>query len=407
MKIGVLGYGKMGAAIAGLLQNQGYDLTVVECDTAKMARGERRFTKRLKRNYKRGDISESEFQKRKQALVFTEDIGALAQTDLVIESIIEDVSVKREIFHNIEKIVPDTTILTSNTSSVSIEAIAGELNRPERFCGFHFFYPVPLIDMVEVIRHSGTSDTVVERLRHMGDRIGKPAAVVADAPGSVINAILAYYYVEALYILEEGRMLPSRIDQLARKFFYVGPCESIDIIGVDFLRKALEIAATPGSLSPIRWDDPDQAELTKAETGGREGFYVPFLFRKLVDEKRIGKAAGKGVFLYDNGRPVDDDIRFYINPNRSADSQADTATDEIVAKRLLYAIYNGAIYSLNRKMAAMEDLDLGLKQVLQASQGPFASMNASGKHNVKNDFTFLAEKIGIRFRQEHFAFLTT
>jgi len=406
MKIGIVGYGKIGAAIVGLLHNKAYDLTVVVRDITKTARDEKRFTKRLLRSYKRGAITQSEFEKRQHALTFTEDIGALARADLVIENIIEDALAKKELFRTIEKIVPDTTILATNTSSVSIEAIAGELNHPERFCGFHFFYPVLLINIVEIIRHSGTSEWVVERLQDIGTRMGKTAAVVLDAPGSVINAILAYYYVEALYILEEGRILPSQIDKLALKFFYVGPCESIDIIGIDFLQKALEITATPGSLSPIRWDDPDQPKLTTAETGGRQGFYVPFLFRKLIDEKRIGKTAGKGVFLYDNGRPVDDDIRFYINPNRSADIQADAATDEIISRRLLYAIYNGAIYSLNRKMASKEDLDLALKQVLQASQGPFSSMNSLGKQTVENDFAFLAENIGIRFHQEHFSFLT-
>lgn len=404
MNIGIIGYGKMGSAIFKLLASKHYNIIVLIRSKEKLIDSEKKLFKTLQRSLKRGAITEDDFLRKKESLRFTNRLEDLASMDMVIEIITESCEEKANIFRKLESIVDRNTVLVTNTSSISIESLAGNLKYKERFCGLHFFYPVLLIDLVEIIKWHETKVELIEFLKHFCKQVGKKPIVVLDAPGSVINAILAYYYVESLYILEEGLALPSEIDELAKKFFYIGPCESIDVVGIDFFIGALEKGAASGSLCPIQWTETSQTEISKEDLGGREGFFLPYLFRKLVSENRLGKKVSRGIYLYQGNTPSDDKPEFYINPARSFQSQNISNRDELVAKRLLYSIFNGSIYSLQMGMSSLQELDQGVKEVLHIKEGPFTMMKAMGKQKLKEEFDFLSKNTGKWFEQTSFDF---
>jgi 3-hydroxybutyryl-CoA dehydrogenase len=405
MNIGIIGYGRMGSSIFRLLAGKPHNITVLMRSEEKAKDREKKFFRGLERSLKRGAITEDEYVRKKESLKFTHRVEDLASADLVTETAVEDYQQKLNIFRKLESVINRKAVLVTNTSSISIEELAQELRYKERFCGLHFFYPVLLIDLVEIIRCADTPMELVSFLKDFCESIDKKPIVVHDAPGSVVNATLAYYYGEALYILEEGLALPSKVDELAKWIFYIGPCESMDVIGIDFFIEALERAATLGSFSPIRWTGSSQMELSKTATGGREGFFVPYLFGKLISENRLGKKVSKGIYLYQREKAVDDEPEFYVNPNRSCSYENIDKDQELIAKRLLYSIFNGSLYSLKKGMSSIEELDFGVKEVLQMKEGPFTMMRAIGMEKLKEEFDFLTRTAGKRFRQTTFEFL--
>ncbi len=289
--------------------------------------------------------------------------------------------------------------MVTNSSSVSINKISNILEHKNRFCGFHFFHPIMLINLVEIIRGQHTSDRMIQDLKGFSKNLGKSPIVVDDGPGSVINGILCYYYTEAAYLLEEGFAKPSEIDEAASRYFYVGPCESIDVIGIDLFRDALENSPAPGEVSivPIRIIHPGQEHLSNVELGGRDGFYYPPLLNKLIDDNRLGKKVSQGVYIYDKGKPLDDDPSYYLNPQRTGVSERDNGGEELIAKRLLYSIFNGTLWTLQHRMSSEEDLDVGVREILQMSEGPLTMMRRMGSAKIKSEFDFLCEKVGHRF----------
>ncbi len=130
------------------------------------------------------------------------------------------------------------------------------------------------------------------------------------------------------------------------------------------------------------------------------------MFKELIAENRLGKEVSKGIYLYQRDQAVDDEPGFYINPARSNPSENISDKEELIAKRLLYSIFNGSLYSLKRGMSSQEELDLGVKEVLHMKEGPFTMMRAMGEHKLREEFHFLTENAGKRFRQTTFDFLS-
>jgi 3-hydroxyacyl-CoA dehydrogenase len=226
--------------------------------------------------------------------------------------------------------------------------------------------------------------------------VGKQAIVAYDSPGSMINLILGHYYVEALYILEEGKALPSKIDAFSKKYFYVGPCESLDVIGIDFFIEVL--AGIMGLFSK------SQAELSKTISDVREGYYMPYLFDKLISENRLGKKVSRGIYLYEKDQPVDDAPEFYVKPAHAPLHRDSEKLDELIEIRLLYSVFNGCLYCIKKAVSSLEEVDLGVKEILLMKDGPFAMMQRIGKHKLKENFDFLAQNVGQRFKYESFDF---
>ena len=402
MKIGIVGYGKMGQSIFKLIAGSNHHVTVVETTPDLAERIEKKFFKKIERSLKRSGLSgenlNTEVEKARGRFCFTHHFSALADAELVIESVFENTETKIDVFRRLEHNVKEDAALLTNTSSISIDLICESLDHPERCCGFHFFHPVMLINLVEIIQGQSTSDLLVKELRRFAESLGKKPVVVKDGPGSVINGILTYYYAEAAYLLEEGWASPSEIDSAAGKYFYVGPCESIDVIGMDLFLDALENAPAPGtpSIVPIRIVHPGQKHLSNQELGGREGFYFPPLLQKLFDDNRLGKKVSTGIYVYKNGKAVNDAPDYYINPLISCPEPTDNKED-MIAMRLLYSIFNGTLWALHHDMGSEDDLDIGVREILQMARGPIAMMKKMGFSKVKADFDLLFESVGQRF----------
>jgi 3-hydroxyacyl-CoA dehydrogenase len=405
MIIGIVGYGKMGSGIFKLISRESDVIYVLMRSEDKAKECERRFLKTLERSVKRGTLTEDEFLRKKQSLSFTHRWEDLESAELVIETVVEAEKVKTGVFRTLEGVVGRNTVLVSNTSSISIEKLAGVLKHRDRFCGLHFFYPVMLIDLVEIIRWKSTPNEVIDYLKAFCRSIGKKPIVVVDGPGSVISAALVNCYIETLYILEEGLALPSEVDKLAKRLFYIGPCESMDVLGIDFLIEAIERVAAPGSRAYRGWRGRPQREILEEDAGGREGFFVPYLFGKLTSEGRLGRKVSKGIYLYERERPLDDKQAFYVNPECFSPCRNTRECQDLIAKRLLYSVFNGALYSLKRGMSSIEELDLGLKEALQMKAGPFSMMKTIGEERLREDFSLLTRNVGKRFGQTEFDFL--
>ena len=405
MNIGVVGTGKMGSAIFKLLSSRFENITVLAISREEAEENRQKCLKGLNRHVKRGRITEEEYARKKELLRFTHRIEDLASSDLVIEAIFEDYDAKAALFRELESLVSEKAILTTNTSSVSIQRLSDTLRHKERFCGLHFFHPVLLIGMVEIIRRSDTPAELVAFLENFCRDLGKHPVTVLDNPGSVINSILAYYYLEAIYLLEEGAALPSEIDHFSKRFFYVGPCESMDVIGIDFLIGALKRTAVLGSVMPLRWNKDSGLEPSFPALGDKEGFYLPVFPAKLIADNRLGKMLSKGIYLYEKDKPVDDVPEFYRNPDRFSPYEDRDEQSSLISKRLLFSILNGAICGFQKGMSSMEELDFGVKEALIMKEGPFAIMKSMGKKRVREDFEWLSQRVGRRFEQKNFDFL--
>ena len=405
MNIGIAGTGKMGSAIFKLLSSRPVNITVLAISQEEAEENRRKCFKGFRRHVKRGRITEEEYARKEESLRFTHKIEDLASSDLVIEAIFEDYDAKVNLFRELESVVSEKAILTTNTSSVSIKKLSDTLRHKERFCGLHFFHPVLLIAMVEIIRRPDTPLELITFLENFCRDMGKYPVTVLDNPGSVINSILAYYYLEAIYLLEEGVALPSEIDHFSKRFFYVGPCESMDVIGIDFLIGALKRTAVPGSVMPLRWDEDSGLEASSNSHGEKEGFYLPVFPGKLISDNRLGKAFSKGIYLYEKDKPVDDKPEFYRNPDRSSPYGNSDERADLISKQLLFSILNGAICGFQKGMSSMEELDFGVKEALIMKEGPFTIMKGMGKEKVCEHFEWLSRKVGKRFEQKNFDFL--
>jgi 3-hydroxyacyl-CoA dehydrogenase len=403
MKVGIVGYGKMGQAIFKLIAGTNHRVTVVFRSHEKAKAAADKFFKRLERSLRRAhpsrDEIEVELDKKKESCHFAHDLSALTDADLVIETIDENFQLKVDLFSQLERVVKDDTPLVTNSSSIPICQISKCLKRKERCCGFHFFHPIMFINLIEIIREQNTPAPLIEDLKQFAEGLGKRPIVVQGGPGSVVNGILTHYYAEAAYQLEEGFARPSEIDQAASRYCYVGPCESIDVIGVDLFIGALENAPGPGetSIVPIRVIHPGQEHLSNEELGGRKGFYYPPLLDKLIFDRRFGKKVSRGVYIYKKGKPLDDDSSYYFNPKLSNLVRTDDGRKKLIGKRLLYSLFNGTLWALQNRMGSEEDLDLGMKEILQMSEGPLTMMRKMGFTKVKSDFDSLFETVGPRF----------
>jgi len=394
--VGIIGYGKMGAAIFKLFAARHYSITVVTETRQEALDAAEGFFKKLDRSFKRKSISEQTYCFQKSAIRFTHCIEDLVSADLVIEAAFEDFQVKAAIFSRLESCVNSHALIVTNTSSLSIRELSLGFRYPDRFCGFHFFNPIPLINLVEIIRTDRSRLELIARLRSISEEIGKFSIVVKDAPGSVINAILAYYYIEAIYLLEDGVMPPSEIDRISKQFFYVGPCESLDIIGIDFFVSASKNAIQAGTIYPIRQYLQDRGNEPYRPVDAGAGIGLPFLLEKLMAAGRWGRKVSRGIYCHEEGS-VDEAMSFYQEPGRSSVAASTSARESLVARRLLYAVFNGCLFSLVHQMASREDIDCGMKEILHMKKGPFVMMQDIGIPDLKRNFDFLHQHAGKRF----------
>jgi len=383
MKIGLLGYGKMGRGIFSLVTGAGLPIAIYVRSPEKAEKLNQQIDRRLQRALRGGEIDAAGAARLRAEQVFTSQLEDLAGCDVVIESIAEVLDEKTALLRRLDPHLRPDTLVASNTSTFSIAALAAVLTRPERFAGFHLFHPVTLTALIEILTWDGACPEVIDGLSDLARRLGKQPLVFRDTPGSAINSILACYYCEGLYILEQGLAGPTQIDRLAAGFCRIGPCESLDVIGLPFFTESFE-----------RMADFRPPQLT-----------TPVLLHRLLAAGRHGKAAGRGVFLYAQDIPGDDAPEVYRVPGQSHSRPAASADPETLRQRLLYAVCCGVLFNLSRRLGAPADMDRAAAEVLGMDRSPFALMHAIGRDRLAAEFARLGREVGCRFDPALLAFL--
>lgn len=233
--IGVIGAGAMGRGIAQVGVTGGMAVLLFDAMPGAAAAAQRAIAAQLDQMVAKGRLKAADAQDAKEKLTVVEDLKALAPADLVVEAIVENLAVKQDVFRQLEEIVRPDCVLASNTSSLRIASIASACRHRDRIGGLHFFNPVPLMKLVEVIRAPSTSDATIATLTKVGERMGRVPVVVQDSPGFLVNLGGRPYTQEALRIVSEGVATPAQVDAVMRDAwgFRMGPFELMDLTGID------------------------------------------------------------------------------------------------------------------------------------------------------------------------------
>lgn len=285
-KVGVLGAGAMGSGIAQVAAVAGHQVVVLDTHAPSLDRGRAAVEKALGREVEKGRMEPGEARAAAARLQFVgggDDLSAFTGCGLVIEAIIEDLDAKRRAFERVEGAVDEACVIASNTSSLSIAALAGACRVPERVIGLHFFNPAPVLPLVEVIGALTSDARIVAEARGLVDAWGKVTVLASDTPGFIVNRVARPFYGEALRILEEGITDTATIDWAMREIggFRMGPFELMDLIGND-----VNYAVTRSVFEALGHDPRYRPSVTQ---------------RRMVEANRLGRKTGVGYYDYRNG----------------------------------------------------------------------------------------------------------
>jgi 3-hydroxybutyryl-CoA dehydrogenase len=285
-KVGVVGCGLMGAGIAQVSAAAGFVTVVREVTPELLDKGIKGVEKNLARLVEKGTLTEPAKDEIRGRLKGTTVIDDLKDCDLVIEAIIEQLPAKRELFATLDRLCPEGTIFASNTSSLTITEVATATKRPQRFVGLHFFNPVPVMKLVEVVRTIATDAAVYEEMVAFGTKLGKTAVRANDSTGFIVNRLLVPYLLDAIRALEEGVGSIEDIDNSMKLGcgYPMGPLTLLDFVGLD----------TTYYISQIMFDEFKERR-----------FAAPPLLKRMVLAGWNGRKAGRGFYDYsDPKQPV-------------------------------------------------------------------------------------------------------
>jgi len=282
-KVGVVGCGLMGAGIAQVCAAAGFTTVVREVTPEVVEKGLKGIEKNLARLAEKGAITAAVSGEIRGRLSGTTVIDDLADCNLVIEAIIEQLPAKRELFATLDKICPSGTIFASNTSSLTITEIAAATKRPQRFVGLHFFSPVPVMKLVEVVRTISTEPAVYEEMLAFGAKLGKTPVRAHDSTGFIVNRLLVPYLLDAIRALEEGVGSIEDIDNSMKLGcgHPMGPLTLLDFVGLD----------TTYYIANIMFDEFRERR-----------FSAPPLLKRMVLSGWLGRKSGKGFYDYSDAQ---------------------------------------------------------------------------------------------------------
>jgi len=277
--LGVIGAGTMGNGIAQVFATYGHDVVIADLEQAALDRGLKAIEKSLGRLVKKEKITEDKAAEIRGRVSTATSLDALAEADLVVEAVVENIDVKRSVFGELDRVTKDSAILASNTSSIWITEIAATTSRPDRVIGMHFMNPVPMMKLVEVIRGQDTSDETTKRVFELAESMGKVPVEVNDSPGFVSNRVLLPMINEAIYCVHENVATPESIDTVMKLGMAhpMGPLALADFIGLDVCLAILEVL--------------------HRELGDSKYRPCPLL-RKMVLAGHLGRKSGNGFYPY-------------------------------------------------------------------------------------------------------------
>jgi len=280
--VAVLGAGTMGNGIAHVFAKAGYGVILRDVEKRFLDRGLETISKNLDREVKKGKVAEADKPKILGRILPTTAVTALAGADFVVEAVPERLDLKRAVLEETDKVLRPEVILASNTSSISITALAAATSRPDRFLGMHFMNPVPVMALVEVVRGLQTSDATFATTMALCEKLEKKPVAVNDAPGFVSNRVLMPMINEAAYCVMEGVATAEAVDAVMKMGMNhpMGPLELADLIGLDVCLDILEVLYS----------------------GFADSKYRPCpLLRKMVAAGWLGRKSGRGFYSYERG----------------------------------------------------------------------------------------------------------
>lgn len=376
-RLGVVGSGFMGAGIAGTAVAQaGIEVRMRDADLARVGKGLKASIGILDGRLKRRRITRQEYQRLSALLSGTVDFSGFPRTDLVIEAVFEDLTVKRTVVAELEATIGKQAIIATNTSTIPITDIATGAHHPGRVLGMHFFSPVDRMPLLEIIPGAATEPDAIATAVQFGRRMGKTVIVVADRPGFWVNRILSPYLNEAGHLLMEGTPIEA-IDRTMTKFgFPVGPIALLDEVGLD-------VAAKGGGVMHQAFGE----RLTPADAIGR-----------MLADNRLGRKSGRGFYRYEGGKKAGVDHQVYrllsITPS-------DRVSPQTIEQRLVYAMLNEAAMAASEGVVrSPRDGDIGAIFGIGFPPfrgGPLRMIDDLGAAQVVSTLRALAAELGPRF----------
>jgi len=359
MKVGVIGSGTMGSGIAQIAASNNCEVILCDTNSETLDKAKSKLQKVMHRLVEKGRVTSMEAETIQSNIRYTTSFKDFDAAGLVIEAIVENAAIKKSVFGEIEKIVPDNCIIATNTSSLSVTSLAASLNKPDRFIGLHFFNPAPLMKLVEIIPAIQTKENTTETARKIIDDWGKLTVLAKDTPGFIVNKVARPFYSEALRILEEGITgLPQAeaiatidwaITEIGR--FKMGPFTLMDFIGND-----INYTVTETVFKAFYYD----------------ARYKPaFTQKRLAEAGYLGRKSGRGYYNY-----AENAIK--PTPNKKND------LGKLIVDRIVVMLINEAADTLHFNIASKEDIDLAMTKGVNYPNGLLKWADDIGIENCVN-----------------------
>ena len=284
-KVGVVGCGLMGHGITQICAQAGWDVVVREANQDRLDAGIGKIEKQLARAVEKGRSSQEDADAVRARIEPTLDYGDLADCDLVIEAMTEELGAKLEMWREVDELVKDDAIFATNTSSLAVIDQAASTSRPDRFCGMHFFNPAQVMPLLEIVQTVTTSEETLKTAFEVGEKLGKTTVHAKDKTGFIVNRLLVPYMLDAIRAYEEGVGTVDQIDTAmkAGANYPMGPFTLLDFVGLD----------TTKSIADIMFDEYRERR-----------FAAPPTLRKMVAAGYYGRKSGKGFYDYSGEEPV-------------------------------------------------------------------------------------------------------
>jgi 3-hydroxybutyryl-CoA dehydrogenase len=362
MKISVIGAGTMGAGIAQIAATNGHEVCLYDSFDGAIESAESKLKTILNRLVKKERISQQEIEEILARINFTKEIKEVTGSELVIEAIIENLEIKKNIFTEIESLVNQDCIIASNTSSLSIASIASSLKKAERAVGIHFFNPAPLMPLVEIIPAVQTSESTLSKTKAIIDSWNKVTVITKDTPGFIVNRVARPFYGEALRIYEEGVADFATIDWAMREIggFRMGPFELMDYIGND-----INYTVTETVFASFYFDPRYKPSFTQ---------------KRMMEAGFLGRKSGRGYYNYSS--------------ENTPQVNEDKELGKSILWRVLAMLINEAADAFFLKIATKEDIDLAMTKGVNYPKGLLAWADEVGLEDVLKKLENLQAEYG-------------
>ncbi len=362
--VGVAGAGTMGAGVAQLAALAGYETVLFDPQPEALERGLDRVRADLDRGAERDRWSAADAEAAAARVRGAGELEDLGAAEFVVEAAPEDLALKRDLFARLEGACSADSVLATNTSSLSVSAIAVEAARPERICGMHFFNPPALMKLVEVVAGESTAEPALAATVEVAERMGRVPVRCADAPGFIVNRCNRPFALESLRMMGDGIATPAQIDRIVREDggYRMGPFELMDLIGIDVnykvARSFFEQRPEP------RWEPHPIPE-------------------RMVAEGRLGRKTGAGFYEYEDGKRIE-----------AAEVEIEDELRRRVLDRLLAQLVNEGCYAADEGVAKPGDIDEAMRLGLNHPRGPFEWLYDLGPERVLATLGALGDELG-------------